>query len=59
MHEASFSKQVLVLILCVKIRLAKSVSARSSVRKVPSLIPSSDLKSLLRRLLSSYSSKKL
>ena len=57
MHEASFSKQVLVLILCVKIRLAKSVSARSSVRKVPSLIPSSDLRSLLRRLLSSYSSK--
>ena len=56
---ASFSKQVLVLILCMKIRLAKSVSARSSVRKVPSLIPSncSDLRSLLRRLLSSYSLK--
>ena len=55
----SFSKQVLVLILCMKIRLAKSVSARSSVRKVPSLIPSncSDLRSLLRRLLSSYSLK--
>ena len=52
MHEVSFSKEVLV-----KIRLAKSVSARSSVRKVPSLIPSSDLRSLLRRLLSSYSSK--
>ena len=57
MHDASFSKEVLVLILCVKIRLAKSVSARSSVRKVPSLIPSSDLRSLLPRLLSSYSSK--
>lgn len=54
---ASFSKQVLVLILCMKIRLAKSVSARSSVRKVPSSIPSSDLRSLFRRLLSSYSLK--
>ena len=57
MLEASFSNQVQVLILCMKIRLAKSVSARSSVRKVPSSIPSSDLRSLLRRLLSSYSSK--
>ena len=54
---ALFSKQVLVLILCMKIRLAKSVSARSSVQKVPSSIPSSDLRSLFRRLLSSYSLK--
>ena len=54
---ASFLKQVLVLILCMKIRLAKSVSARSSVRKVPGSIPSSDLRSLFQRLLSSYSLK--